>query len=69
MMSHNSTVWFVRLTVPKRTVCRDDEPLMDGWRWSKWGEYIGSQNPTQEYLAMEPDIEEVLVYRIILLEE
>ena len=40
----------------------------DGWRWSKWGEYIGSHNPMCEYLDDEdfgPDFQGyVIVYSI-----
>lgn len=35
-----------------------------GWRWHKWGEYIGTQEPTTEYLYDEPLIEEVFCYHI-----
>ncbi len=35
-----------------------------GWRWHKWGDYIGTQTPTTEYIYDEPLIEEVFVYHI-----
>ena len=35
-----------------------------GWRWHKWGEYIGTQNPRCEYLDDEPEIEKVLIFSI-----
>jgi hypothetical protein len=35
-----------------------------GWRWHKWGEYIGTQDPQCEYLYDEPEIEKVYVYHI-----
>jgi len=35
-----------------------------GWRWHKWGGYIGVQEPTCEYLYDEPDIELVYVFQI-----
>lgn len=35
-----------------------------GWRWCRWGEYIGIQEPTREYLYDEPVIESVVVYNI-----
>lgn len=35
-----------------------------GWRWHKWGPYVGDQTPTCEYLYDEPDIEAVFVYHI-----
>jgi hypothetical protein len=37
----------------------------DGWRWEKWGEYIGTKNPECEYLYDEGDeIKEVYCYHI-----
>lgn len=35
-----------------------------GWRWHKWGPYIGVHTPTTEYLYDEPDIDVVYVYHI-----
>ena len=35
-----------------------------GWRWHKWGDYIGKHTPTTEYLDDEPLIELVYVYHI-----
>jgi len=35
-----------------------------GWRWHKWGEYIGSQEPTTEYIYDEPLIDKVYCYHI-----
>lgn len=35
-----------------------------GWRWHKWGEYIGVYEPTTEYLYDEPEIEDVIVFHI-----
>ncbi len=35
-----------------------------GWRWHKWGAYIGDQKPTTEYLDDEPEIEAIMVYHI-----
>jgi hypothetical protein len=37
-------------------VCRCDEPKTGGWRWEKWGPYIGSKKRTADYLADEKDI-------------
>lgn len=52
------------------SVCRikRDEQGESGWRWHKWGQYIGTQEPTTEYIKDEPVIEEVLVYSIYNLE-
>lgn len=45
-------------------VRKADQSPDGGWRWHKWGEYIGTKSPTQEYLYDEPDIDEVLVFHI-----
>ena len=33
-----------------------------GWRWHKWGEYIGLHEPQHEYLSYEQNIDYVLSY-------
>jgi hypothetical protein len=43
---------------------RDQQPPEGGWRWHKWGTYIGKQQPTCEYLYREPVIEEVWTYHV-----
>jgi len=44
---------------------KDEQPKHGGWRWHKWGEYIGTKNPQYEYLADEEDIDSVLIFQII----
>jgi len=39
-----------------------------GWRWHKWGPYIGIHEPQCEYLSEEPVIEEIYVYHIYQIE-
>lgn len=46
------------------TVVRADQPATDGWRWHKWGPYIGKLKPEHEYIYDETDIEQVLIYEI-----
>lgn len=41
-----------------------DESPEGGWRWHKWGPYIGEQEPQCEYLYDEPKIEEVWTYHV-----
>lgn len=41
-----------------------DEPEQHGWRWHKWGPYIGVHEPQCEYIADEPEIETVYCYHI-----
>jgi hypothetical protein len=43
---------------------RVDQPADGGWRWHKWGPYIGDKNPTCEYLHDEKAIEEVWTYHV-----
>lgn len=43
---------------------KDKEHSPGGWRWHKWGRYIGTQCPQAEYIADEPTIEKVYVYHV-----
>lgn len=53
------------LVVGFTKVVKADEPWDGGWRWHKWGEYIGDKTPECEYIADEgPDITEVYCYSI-----
>ena len=45
-------------------VFKDCQPEHGGWRWHKWGPYIGYQNPRYEYLYDEEDIDIVWLYHI-----
>lgn len=56
---------------PSRSFCvslvqikKSDAPPEGGWRWHKWGPYIGEQDPQCEYLYDEPKIEEVWTYHV-----
>lgn len=57
LSNRNFVVAFVR-------VARKDQPEQDGWRWSKWGHYIGRHTPQHEYLYDETDIDTVYVFHI-----
>lgn len=46
-----------------KVVKNPNEPC-SGWRWHKWGPYIGTQNPKCEYINDEPEITEVIVFSI-----
>lgn len=41
-----------------------NQPERHGWRWHKWGQYIGIQNPQHEYLFDEMDIDTVYTFSI-----
>lgn len=43
---------------------KDEQSDWGGWRWHKWGEYLGTQDPQCEYLYDEPVIESVYVFHI-----
>lgn len=43
---------------------KDDQPSEDGWRWEKWGKYIGNQNSQSQYIYDEPEIESVYVFTV-----
>lgn len=45
-------------------ICRAAQSFEGGWRWHKWGPYIGEQKPQCEYLHDEPNIEEVYTFSI-----
>ena len=50
-------------------VRKKDQSDWGGWRWYKWGEYIGIQTPTTEYLYDEEDIDLVYTYQIFVLKD
>jgi hypothetical protein len=45
-------------------IVRAEEPASGGWRWHKWGMYIGKQEPKYEYIHDETDIDEVYCFHI-----
>jgi len=53
-----------RFVVGVVAIRKEWEPEKEGWRWHKWGKYIGTQNPRCEYLVDEPEIEQVYCYQV-----
>lgn len=45
------------LVVSLTHINKKNQPSKDGWRWRKWGPYIGKGTPTAEYLYDEPGFE------------
>lgn len=46
-------------------IVKSEQSEEGGWRWHKWGHYIGDKNPQCEYLYDEgDDIQEIYVYHI-----
>lgn len=60
MIKKSDTKYCISLT----EVTKDTQSPEGGWRWHKWGSYIGNQNPTTEYLYDEPEIKSVYCYSI-----
>ncbi len=45
-------------------IIKAEQPSEGGWRWHKWGPYIGNQKPTCEYIHDESDMDKVYAYHI-----
>lgn len=45
-------------------IYKDITKPCSGWRWHKWGEYIGAKSPKCEYLNDEPEIDKVICFSI-----
>lgn len=43
---------------------KSEQPSHGGWRWHKWGEYIGRHDPQCEYLYDEEGIESVFCFHV-----
>lgn len=52
------------LVVSFTKVEKSKQPPTGGWRWHKWGPYIGKQEITSEYLYHEKEIDMVYVYHV-----
>lgn len=50
-------------------IYKKHQPEHGGFRWHKWGEYIGEHDAQYEYLYDEKDIEVVYVFHIYTLKE
>lgn len=48
---------------------KEDQPESGGWRWHKWGQYIGKFKPKHEYLYDEEGIDFVYCFKILEIEE
>lgn len=48
---------------------REDQPSTGGWRYHKWGSYIGRQRPRAEYLHDDEHIDAVWTYHVYRVEQ
>lgn len=53
-----------KFVVTLTEVKKDEQPMTGGWRWHKWGEYIGDHKVQHEYLADEEGIDSVFCFHI-----
>lgn len=47
---------------------REHQSEYGGWRWHKWGEYIGTQKSENEYIYDDKHIDVVYTYHVYRLE-
>lgn len=59
----------VQIVINVSPITKSSQPSDGGWRWHKWGEYIGTQEPTQEYLYDEEHIDEVLIFHVFAVQK
>lgn len=45
-------------------IAKDEQGPIGGWRWHKWGPYVGNGEPMYEYLYHEPKFTEVYVFHV-----
>lgn len=50
-------------------ISKKQQPEKWGWRWHKWGRYIGEHEITCEYLYDEPIVEGVWLYSMTIVEK
>lgn len=61
----NHHKYFIFLT----PILKSEQPSDGGWRWHKWGTYIGTHDSQCEYLYDEEGIEQVYCYHIYKIAE
>lgn len=53
-----------KFVISMTPVLKENQEPHGGWRWHKWGPYIGTHTITTEYLYDEPEIDGVFAYHI-----
>lgn len=54
-----------RFLISVSAIEKSNQPSQGGWRWHKWGEYIGYKDPQHEHLYDEgPEITKVFCFQI-----
>lgn len=60
LTGHPDAVYFIRFT----PVFNHHNGAIGGWRWRKWGTYLGKHTPQYEYLDEEENIDYVLLWHL-----
>lgn len=60
LTEHPDAVYVIRFT----PIFNHHNGTSGGWRWHKWGRYLGKHTPKYEYLDEETNIDYVLVWRL-----
>lgn len=68
-LEHDIGKWIVasekKYVVSFTKITKAEQPKEGGWRWHKWGPYIGKREPECEYIHDEGDeIQEVYCYHV-----
>ena len=68
-LAHDLGRWIVasrrKFIVSFSRIIKANQSPEGGWRWHKWGEYIGTKKPEYEYIYDEgEDIQEVLCFHV-----
>lgn len=67
LMSHPVFSWAqssdLKIVFGVYPIRKSDQPPQCGWRWEKWGEYIGVRERRADYLYDEPEIDVVWVFQ------
>lgn len=58
-----------RFIIMLTPIFKEDQPENGGWRWHKWGQYIGKFEPENEYLFDETGIDYVYCFKILEVKE
>lgn len=59
----------INFVVTVTPILKSHEPEDGGWRWSKWGQYIGTRESEAEYLYDEPEIDSIFVFEVLVIEK
>jgi len=53
-----------KIVINLTEIRKDNQPENGGWRWEKWGKYIGTRESKADYIYDEPEIDSVYVFHV-----